>query len=284
MKRLRLLGLTVLLASLAGTAHAACPPARLVLSTIREAGTVQVLRLTPRHTRDLDWESDDPDMFLGYEVLDSKPLLPAEASALAKLFGSPGSYDCKNAGAPVNPIAAAVDVGFVFHSEVAAVRAVFHVNEQQVEVEFINGAHTRSGLSANAHKRFESLLDAYAIRTAGSRKSWNERMGGAPPAPAPPPPGSPEAANDVDVMPEAITRVPPEYLNPPREVGVDGTVLIRARINAAGTPDSLVILRSIPMLDEAAMTALRQWRFRPAQKAGQPTSAWLEVPIKFSHP
>ena len=202
MKLLRLLGLLVFLASLTSPAHAACPPARLVLSTIREARTVQVLRLAPRHTRELDWESDDPDLFLGYEVLDSNPLLPAEASAFVKLFSSPGSYDCKSASAPVNPIAAAVDVGFAFHSEVAAVRAVLHVNEQQVELEFINGAHTRSGLSLTAHKRFESLLDAYAIRTAGSRKAWNERMGGAPPALAPPPPDSPEAAKGVDVMPE----------------------------------------------------------------------------------
>jgi len=179
MKRLRLLGLMAFLASLTGPVHAACPPARLVLATIREAGTIQVLRLAPRHTRNLDWESDDPDFFLGYEVLDSNPLLPAEARAFAKLFSSPGNYDCKTASAPVKPNAAAVDVGFAFHTDVAAVRAVFHLNEQQIELEFINGAHTRSGLSANALKRFESLLDAYATRTAGSRKAWNELMGGA---------------------------------------------------------------------------------------------------------
>ena len=278
----RVLGLTLLLAAMARPAHAACPPARLILSTIRDAGAVQMLRLAPRYTRDLDWESDDPDVFLGYEVLDSNPLLPAEASALAKLLGSSGSYDCKSSTAPVVPAAVVADVGFGFHSDVAIVRAVFHVSERQIELEFINGAHTRSGLTPSAHKRFETFLDALATRTAGSRKAWDERMSGHPSVPPPAAQGSLEAASGVDVMPEAITRVPPQYPDLAREAGVDGTVLLRARVNTAGMADSLVLLRSIPMLDEAAMTAVRQWRFRPAQRSGVPTPAWLEVPVKFS--
>ena len=83
-------------------------------------------------------------------------------------------------------------------------------------------------------------------------------------------------------MPVAITRVPPKYPTLAREAGVDGTVITKALINPAGVADSVVIIKSIPMLDDAAKAAVRQWRFSPAQKSGRPASAWLEIPVKFS--
>lgn len=281
MKSLFLVALVALLAAATIPAQAACPPAKLVLSTIREASSVQVLRLGSRSQRDVDWQSNDPDVFLGYEVLDSNPLMPAEAAALGRALTTAASYDCKAPRAALSPAPNSVDVGFVFHSDVAHVRVVFHVNESEVELEFLNGAHTRSDLSAAALKQIEATLDAIAVRTAGSRQAWNDRMGGHQDA-GEPPPASLEAQNGVDVMPVAITRVPPTYPTLAREAGVDGTVITKARINPAGVADSVVIIKSIPMLDDAAKAAVREWRFRPAQKAGQPASAWVEVPIRFS--
>lgn len=281
MKSLRGVALAVVLAAQAAHAQAACPPAKLVLSTIREANSVQVLRLGSRNQRDMDWQSDDPDVFLGYEVLDSNPLLPAEAAALARALAATASYDCKAPRAALSPAPNSVDVGFVFHSDIAHVRAVLYLNEREVELEFVNGAHTRCVLSATAFKRIEVTLDAIAVRTAGSRKAWNERMGGHQQA-GEPPPGSFEAQNGVDVMPVAITRVPPKYPTLAREAGVDGTVITRALIDPTGVADSVMIIKSIPMLDDAAKAAVRQWRFSPAQKSGRPASAWLEIPVKFS--
>lgn len=271
-----------LVIAMSSAVHAACPPHGLVLSTIRAARSVQVQRLGSRSERDVDWQSDDPHVFLGYEVLDSNPLLPAEVAALAKVLASPASYDCKAVGRALIPTLDAVDIGFALHSDVAAVRVVFYMNEGQMELEFFNGAHTRSGLSTAGHRSLERLLDAYAIRTAGSRKAWNERMGAWRAPGAPPPVGSREAANGVDLMPDPLVRVPPHYSDRARETGVDGTVLVKARVNTVGVVDSIVVINSIPLLDEAAITAARQWRFRPAQKAGQPASAWVEIPVKFS--
>lgn len=88
--------------------------------------------------------------------------------------------------------------------------------------------------------------------------------------------------NYVEELPEAIVRVPPVYPDLAREAGVDGTVMVQARVCACGEVDSMSVVKSIPMLDEAAKTAVRQWIFKPALVAGEPVSVWVGVPIKFS--
>jgi len=181
------LALTALALMLAGPSHAACPPGRLVLSSIRDADLALVLRLGPRATREVDWDSGAPGRMMGFEVLDSSPLPPAEASALARVLASASSYDCRAPRPVPARLAAAVDMGLLFRSDVAHVRVVLHVEEKQVEVEFMNGAHTRSALTPAALARLEAVIETHATRTAGSRKAWNARMRGAqePPRPAP---------------------------------------------------------------------------------------------------
>jgi protein TonB len=47
--------------------------------------------------------------------------------------------------------------------------------------------------------------------------------------------------------------------------------------------DNVKVLDSIPMLDQAAMEAVHQWRFTPARDAdGNPVRVQLEVPIRFT--
>jgi len=42
------------------------------------------------------------------------------------------------------------------------------------------------------------------------------------------------------------------------------------------------VVKSIPMLDAAAVACVRQWIFKPALSKGQPVSVWVAVPVKFS--
>jgi protein TonB len=41
------------------------------------------------------------------------------------------------------------------------------------------------------------------------------------------------------------------------------------------------LLRSIPLLDEAALAAVRQWTFTPSRLNGQPTSILMTVTVQF---
>ena len=58
-----------------------------------------------------------------------------------------------------------------------------------------------------------------------------------------------------------------------------GLVVVRITIGRGGAVESADIARSVPGLDEAALRAVRLWRFRPAMKQGQPVEAIAYVPF-----
>jgi len=86
----------------------------------------------------------------------------------------------------------------------------------------------------------------------------------------------------VEEMPEPITRVTPTYPDLAREAGVDGTVMVQALVNKDGKVKDVRVVKSIPMLDDAAKAAVRQWVFKPALSNNKPVAVWVAVPVKFS--
>lgn len=86
----------------------------------------------------------------------------------------------------------------------------------------------------------------------------------------------------VEELPEAVTRVPPSYPDLAREAGVDGTVMVQALVGKDGNVKDVRVVKSIPMLDEAAKSAVRRWVFKPALSNNKPVAVWVGVPVKFS--
>ena len=86
----------------------------------------------------------------------------------------------------------------------------------------------------------------------------------------------------VEELPEAITRVPPIYPDLAREAGVDGTVMVQALVGKDGKVKDVRVVKSIPMLDENAKAAVKQWVFKPALSNNKPVAVWVGVPVKFS--
>jgi len=86
----------------------------------------------------------------------------------------------------------------------------------------------------------------------------------------------------VEELPEAVTRVPPVYPDLAREAGVDGTVMVQALVGKDGKVKDVRVVKSIPMLDENAKSAVRQWVFKPALSNNKPVAVWVGVPVKFS--
>jgi len=118
-----------------------------------------------------------------------------------------------------------------------------------------------------------------------------------PPAPAPTRPFSPDepatppSSEDlpefgeyvyIEDLPEALTKVPPEYPEAARNRGIQGTVVVQALIGKDGRVKETKVVRSVPELDEAAETAVRQWTFKPAKSYGKPVAVWVAVPVKFT--
>ncbi len=94
---------------------------------------------------------------------------------------------------------------------------------------------------------------------------------------------APLALSAVASPPELVERVVPEYPTRARALEVEGQVLLEVVLDRSGRPEpAMRVLRSIALLDEAAMTAVRQWRFRPARDAeGRPVRVVMEVPVRF---
>ena len=81
-------------------------------------------------------------------------------------------------------------------------------------------------------------------------------------------------------------RIPPTpAVYPPRsiELGQQGEVLVRVRLQPDGAAAEIVVWRSsnFPLLDRAALTAVRGWHFLPALRDGRPVAAWVEIPVRF---
>lgn len=85
---------------------------------------------------------------------------------------------------------------------------------------------------------------------------------------------------------KARYRVPPTpAVYPPRsiELSQQGEVLVRVRLEPDGAAAEIVVWRSssFPLLDRAALTAVRGWQFLPAMRDGRPVAAWVEIPVRF---
>lgn len=104
------------------------------------------------------------------------------------------------------------------------------------------------------------------------------------PEPAPQPVMAPEQKGaETDVQPDYLRNPPPVYPRAAREQGEEGTVLLEVGVLASGRCGSVRALASSghPLLDEAAVRAVRQWVFRPARRFNQPVPFVVEIPITF---
>lgn len=100
----------------------------------------------------------------------------------------------------------------------------------------------------------------------------------------PPPPALPAVRHPpLSQMMEGnlVHRVQPEYPVLARQVRVQGTVVLRAIISREGAIEKVQVLSGHPMLVQAAIEAVRQWRYRPYVLNGEPVEVETEVTVKF---
>jgi protein TonB len=83
--------------------------------------------------------------------------------------------------------------------------------------------------------------------------------------------------------PVPMSTVLPQYPGEARSEGVEGEVVLRAIVDKGGAVEPrIVVVESVPMLDRAAVEALRQWHFSPGRDAGNhPVRVVIEVPLRF---
>jgi TonB family protein len=83
--------------------------------------------------------------------------------------------------------------------------------------------------------------------------------------------------------PSVIYRVEPQYSEDARKARYQGTVTLEAIVHKDGTVEIVRVVRPVGYgLDENAQRALRQWKFKPAMKNGQPVDVVLNVEVNFN--
>jgi periplasmic protein TonB len=102
------------------------------------------------------------------------------------------------------------------------------------------------------------------------------------PLPPPLPPSQPVRPHTGMQMPRKLVSVEPVYPAIARSARVEGVVILEAILDTAGGVESVRVLKSIPMLDQAAIDAVRQWRFTPTLLNGVAVPIVMTVTVQFS--
>jgi periplasmic protein TonB len=83
-------------------------------------------------------------------------------------------------------------------------------------------------------------------------------------------------------QPVVIYQVEPEFSEEARKAKFMGVVLVNLIVDSKGLPQNVHVLRGVGMgLDEKAVEAVRQYRFKPAMEAGKPVPVELNVEVNF---
>jgi len=102
------------------------------------------------------------------------------------------------------------------------------------------------------------------------------------PPPPPPPVPKPVRVGGIIREPRKILHVAPLYPEIARVSRVQGTVVMEAILDATGKVESVRVLGSQPLLDDAAVRAVRQWRYTPTELNGVPVPVLMTITVRFS--
>jgi TonB family protein len=99
----------------------------------------------------------------------------------------------------------------------------------------------------------------------------------------PPPPGAAVRVGGVIKAPKLISSVPPTYPSAATQSMMNGDVVIHAVIDKNGNVTNATVVSGPSMLRDAAVSAVRRWKYSPSLLDGQPIAAEVTVTLKF-HP
>lgn len=282
-------------AAAAAAADPCPPPSAWMRKAVRQANRVRIVRLAGRERAKNPFARDTT--FLGYRALGGAELRARAAKRVAAAFGSAASFGCGEM-MPDAFFLGSLQLGFDFDSPLyGRLRLVLLEPERTVEMYLDSGSYTEAKLSDQGLRAWHAAFGEILRQRGESRADFERRMSPPPPPPPPPPTHADSVAavaraadstRAVDLTQlhkpqlQAVTKVQPAYPDIARESGVDGTVIVSALVDPRGNVRDAKVVKSIPMLDAAALAAARQWHFEPYLDQGIAVWAWTRVPVRFS--
>lgn len=108
----------------------------------------------------------------------------------------------------------------------------------------------------------------------------------APPPPPPPPPKvvptEPVRVGGMVQEPRLLKLVPPVYPVLASKARISGTVILEATLTVDGTVDQIKVVSGHPLLIEAAIDCVKQWRYEPTLLNGIPVAVILTAKVHFN--
>ena len=92
----------------------------------------------------------------------------------------------------------------------------------------------------------------------------------------------PSSVTTVSSKPIPLIPIIPEYPNISKRTRIEGTVIVEAYVDKKGFVKETIVLKGIDvLLDEAAISAVKDTRFKPAKQMGRPVAVWINIPLEF---
>lgn len=142
----------------------------------------------------------------------------------------------------------------------------------------------RAPISFSVSFLFKPGLETLSTQTTTTGGSLSSGVGGLTAPPIAPDPNQPVRVGGQVKAPTLVKRVDPVYPVIAQSARVSGVVIAEAVIGADGRVSSVKILRSIPLLDQAAIDAVRQWEYTPTLLNGVPVPVIMTVTVTFTLP
>ncbi len=95
---------------------------------------------------------------------------------------------------------------------------------------------------------------------------------------------APDEFVPVEIYPEMIHQVEPDYPRLARQAGITGTVWVKALVNEEGKVLKAIVAKSsgTVSLDDAAVEAASKNQFKPGIQNGRPVKVWVTYPVEFT--
>jgi TonB family protein len=88
-------------------------------------------------------------------------------------------------------------------------------------------------------------------------------------------------AQKIVVAPRPISVVRPKYPKEARKKKIEGPVVLRATVTLDGNLKDITVVSGDPILADAALEAVRQWRYQPSKINGDPVEAQHDITVTF---
>ena len=189
-----------------------------------------------------------------------------------------------------------IGITFLLHTSVAVLFPTFEVRastqkKQQIIIETLDIPETRQVKrppppprpAVHIETESDDVPDDVTIETTDL--DFDDAMVDLPP---PPPPGAEEEEEEeilefylVEDKPILVKQVPPIYPEIARKAGLEGKVFLKFLVAKDGRVSNVTVLKGQEIFRQAAIDAILQFKFKPAQQNDKPVNVWMTQPMTF---